>query len=155
MNIVTDPMVFHRSAFKEFTRGGRLPSAWFRRGRSVDAPRLRSAQGFIEFTVRKVMSESRERARLICRIELAQASREFTRPYLRSDFATTESIIHATRVEEFLSRGWVGKANELIRQMERYRALVRRVSPNSRHTKIMDELASYIRRWKRKYASHR
>ncbi|MFQ5710670.1 MAG: DUF447 domain-containing protein [Candidatus Geothermarchaeales archaeon] len=147
-NVTSDPEIFYRTAFKEANPGGRVPPEWFEAAEEVEAPRLKSADAHIAFVVTQVEEESGDRARVTCKIMGVEMERVFPRPYCRGVFATIECIIHATRIREYLSRGWVEDAEELLRLMSHYRSLCERVAPNSRYTSILSELDEYIKAWK-------
>lgn len=66
-------------------------------------------------------------------------------PYCRSIFATIESIIHATRVREYLKKGDYRKAQKLMDMIQYYGNLVHRVAPGSKEAKILHDLIMHIK----------
>ena len=144
-NITLDPSLFYAAAFKWMDKKGEILLDRFERARRVDAPRITLADGYIEFTVDQVIDESVERGDFICSIRMAEGRTAIVKPYSRSTFATIESVIHATRVPEYLSRGWTERATRLSELIEYYGDLVARVSPNSQYEQILREIVSYVR----------
>lgn len=148
VNITSDPELFYRTAFKETLPSGESPQEWFETAKKVKAPRLKLAPYHIEFVVKWIGEESRERAIISCEVKGFKGEKIFSRPYCRAAFASIECIIHATRIKEYLSRGWVETAEELIRLVNNYRSLCERVAPHSKYTKIVDELLAFIEIWR-------
>ena len=144
-NITLDPNLFYAAAFKWIDEKEEILLDRFERARSVDAPRITLADGYIEFTVDRMIDESVERGRFICSIRMAEGRNAIVKPYCRSTFATIESVIHATRVPEYLSRGWTDRATRLTELIECYGDLVARISPNSQYEQILREIVSYVR----------
>ena len=152
-NITADPGVFFKTAFKRSGSEGNIPAEWFTRLENFRAPALKCADVKIAFVVTSVRDDRRKRANFMCTVKKISARRSFPDPYCRADFAAIECVIHATRVREFLIRGETNKAKKLIQLMKHYRMLAKRVSPNSRNTRIIEELLSYIQMWRPKSAS--
>lgn len=146
-NVTNDPELFYHTAFKEEIFGGKLPSDWFGNAITVKAPRLKSAYAFLELSVRNVIKEGKK-ARIVCDVKLAEKRKFSVGPYCRATFATIESIIHATRVREFLKEGAVEEANRLVKLIKYYRNLVKRTNPSSTCEKILDDLIARIGSWK-------
>lgn len=154
-NITVDPEVFFKTTFKGTHGGKDIPATWFTRMKSVRAPALRHADVKIAFAVTFVKDDKPKRASFICTVKEINARRSFPRPYCRSDFATIECVIHATRVRELLIRRQTRKAKNLIQLIKHYGMLAKRVSPNSRNTRIIGKLLSYIKMWRHEIASSR
>jgi len=152
-NITSDAALFYAAAFKWMDKKCEILDR-FERARSVDAPRITLADGYIEFAVDRVIDESEERARFICPIRMAEGRTAIVKPYSRSTYATIESVIHATRVPEYLSRGWTDRATRLTDLIEYYGDLVARISPNSQYEQIVREIVTYVRGlWRRNEGS--
>lgn len=144
-NITSDPALFYAAAFKWMEKNREILLGRFERARSVDAPRIKGADGYVEFAVDRMIDESEERGRFICSIRMAERQASLVRPYCRSTFAIIECVIHATRVQEYLARGWTGRAAELTKLVDYYGDLVARVSPDSEYQGIAQEIADYVR----------
>jgi hypothetical protein len=150
VNITDDPDLFYRTAFKEANPGGKLPLEWFERAKLVNAPRLKMADAFLEVNV-KQMKRRGSRAEVVCDVKLVELSNLTVKPYCRAHFAAIESVIHATRVKEFLKSGKSAEANALLKLIEHYRDITSRVYPGSSDARIIESLlASYARRAPRK-----
>lgn len=144
-NITSDPDLFYAAAFKWMEKNREILQDRFERARSVDAPRIKVADGYVEFVVERAVDESEDRGRFICPIRMVEVTTSLVKPYCRSTFATIECVIHATRVREYLSRGWTDRADRLTKLIEYYGDLVGRVSPGSEYDQIIRELLAYVR----------
>jgi hypothetical protein len=144
-NITSDPALFYAAAFKWMEKNREILLDRFERARSVDAPRIKVADGYVEFAVERAIDEGEERGRFICPIRMAEGGASLVKPYCRSTFATIECVIHATRVREYLSRGWTDRADKLTKLIEYYGDLVGRVSPGSQYDRIIREILAYVR----------
>ncbi len=69
-------------------------------------------------------------------------------------FATIESIIHTTRIKAFFTEGKNKEAEELIKLVEYYKKLVKRVSPDSKYLKIVEDLIDKFDLWRRNSAAN-
>jgi len=146
VNLTLNPEIFYRAAFKDANL--KLPSAWFEDAEAVNAPRLRGADAFIEVSVLEISRGGGERAEVKCAPHLVKRTRRKPPAYCRAVFATLESIIHATRVRAFLSKGREEEAAELMKLIGHYRSLVHRVAPNSPHERTMELLVGKIKSWR-------
>ena len=144
-NITSDPALFYATAFKWMEKNRETLLDRFERARSVDAPRIKGAEGYVEFAVERAVDENEDRGRFRCPIRMAEVGTGSVKPYCRSTFATIECVIHATRVHEYLSRGSTDRANRLTKLIEYYGDLVGRVSPASEYDQIIRELLAYVR----------
>jgi hypothetical protein len=141
-NVTDDPELFYDTAFKK----GKLPKEWFEKAVTVDAPRMKASYSFLELSLISIAKRG-DMATITCEVKLAEIRPSYVRPYCRATFATIESIIHATRVKEFLKDGAIDEADKLIRLIEHYHAIVKRTNPNSSCERIMDELTLKINSW--------
>lgn len=146
-NIVYDPLLFYRTAFKEVNPGGTLPPQWFEAAGGVEAPRLRDAQAHIELLVEEIREGVRGEVK--ARIVGIDGRPVPPTPYCRGAFASIEAIIHATRIKEFLSQGLIGEAEDLIGLVKYYRDLVLRVTPHSNHSKIIESILEMVEEWRK------
>jgi hypothetical protein len=144
VNFTTDPKLFYKTAFKK-RRMNDLPSTLFVEA-TIDVPRLRGADAYIEVSVLKVEENGLNRAKVTCKVERIEVINDNLRLYSRGLFAVMEGIIHTTRIEEFLSRGMEDEANRLVEKVKYYQSLIERVSPLSDYTTIMDKLFTRIKK---------
>jgi hypothetical protein len=158
VNVTSDPELFYRTAFKETNLEGRVPQEWFEKAETVDAPRLRAAEAYIEVTVADITPFDAERAEVTCEVKLAKASNVLPKVHCRASFATIEAIIHATRVKAFLThddRQKQEQALKLIQTIRECHDVVNRVAPNSSYSKIMADLTQRVNSWRVKSESLR
>lgn len=149
INLVSDPKIFYFTAFKETNVGGVLPFEWFEKAEMVEAPRLKVADAFIEFSVIDIKLLGVERAEILCKVESIKASSTLPKAYCRASFAVIESIIHATRIKSFLKDYEKEKENilKLLGLIKYYYGIVNRVAPNSYYSEIMVDLIKRINSW--------
>jgi len=152
INVTSNPELYYRTAFKEANPEGQMPSEWFEKAETVDAPRLCMADAFVEVSVVDIKSLGAERAEVLCDVKLVRASSLLPKAYCRATFATIEAIIHATRVKVFLAEDEEKQreARRLMGLIEHYHALVNRVAPNSNYSAIMADLTERINKWRTK-----
>ena len=143
VNLTSSPEAFFRAAFKDLVGG--LPEGWFIKARRVNAPRLRQAEGWLEVRVARE-TESGDRAIFSCVVEAIYLGRVWLKAYCRADFAAIESVIHATRVLVYLKLGEKDRCMRLLRLISHYRSLVERVAPGSEASRVMEGLASILRK---------
>jgi hypothetical protein len=158
VNITSDPEVFYKTAFKEANPNGQFPPEWFEKAETVDAPKMRMAEGHIEVTVLDTAPLDSERAEVLCDVKRIQASEALPKAYCRASFATIEAIIHATRVKAFLTQADRQKREQALELLERIgqcHDIVNRVAPNSRYSKIMGNLKQRTDSWRVKGESLR
>ena len=149
-NITSDPILFHRTVFKDVNSEGKLPKEWFTQASNVDAPYLRNADAFIEFRVTKLTGSS-EKVKVLCRVhKILIIRKNLIQVYHRAKSAVIESIIHATRIEVFLASGKNKKAKELIELVNHYNKIVNKVAPNSTYSHIMTDIQHRIKKWNKK-----
>lgn len=153
VNITHDAELFYKTAFKESNPFGKLPLELFQRAEKVNAPLIPSARINIEFIVDSI-TELNDKTVLICKIVNIKKNFKEIEPYSRSLFATIESIIHATRIKAFFTEGKNKEAEELIKLVEHYRKLVRRVSPDSKYLKTVEDLIVKFDLWRRNSAAN-
>lgn len=158
INVTTDPEIFYRTAFKEASVEGIVPKKLFEKAETIDAPKLRTADAYIEVTVADIIPLDAERVEVTCQVELVQALSVLPKVYCRALFATIEAIIHATRVEAFIVHGERQKREQALKLMETIREcndVVNRVAPNSRYSEIMADLNQRVNSWRAKGESLR
>ncbi|MFH1327597.1 MAG: DUF447 domain-containing protein [Candidatus Bathyarchaeota archaeon] len=147
VNLTTDPDLFYRTALKEVNKDGKVPLEWFGKASTVEAPMLKKADVSIEASVVSQMNESIGRAKFICEVLKIEVANHMPQPYCRATFALLESIIHATRVKEFLPRE-IKESDSLIASISNYKQLIEKVAPNSNYARIIDDLYSRVTSWR-------
>lgn len=146
INLTSNPELFYRTAFKEVNQEGRVPLEWFGKAEVVNAPKIISADAFIEVSVSDVKFLG-ERAEVLCDVKLVRFSKVLPRAYCRATFATIEAIIHATRVKVFLDKGEYEEAERLIKLIRHYGSVVDHVAPDSTCSKILADLIQRANLW--------
>lgn len=143
-NVTNDPFLFYKTTFKEKNQ---LSPNYFSRSKIIDAPYLRSADGYIQMTLGTCKHKRNyvETEFHIKRINLKKTRSDL---YSRGAHAVIETIIHSTRIKEFLAKGKTKKTNNLIQLVNHYKELIQRVSPDSDYEKIINEIQNRINKWK-------
>ncbi|MGQ9468291.1 MAG: DUF447 domain-containing protein [Nitrososphaerales archaeon] len=141
INITSEPIIYYKTAFKDANPDKRIPIDWFEKADLIDAPKLKNADACIEVKVVKIENKKRDRAKILCEVvNIAPIKNITPKAYCRANFALIESIIHATRIKVFLSKDEKEKAEELIKLIKYYDALVERVAPSSVYSDIIKEI---------------
>lgn len=157
VNLTSNPELFYLTAFKEANPDGKLSPELFEKAETVDAPRLRTTDAFIEVLVAETGSFSTERAEFLCNVKLVKASKKLPKVYCRAQFATIEAIIHATRIKPLL-RGDKQEQKQAIRLLELVELcqdIVDRTAPKSPYSEIMADLTQRINSWRKESESLR
>ncbi len=144
-NFTDEPYLFLMTALKN---GEPLSRSLLTQSKNVKAPRLASAESFLELQAMSV-NESQERAVVICRPLCGEVVSAKSKPYCRGRFAALETVVHATRVRMFLEFGRSEEAEPLIQLIQHYRNLVHRVSSNSSYSLVVDRVDELIGQWRR------
>jgi hypothetical protein len=158
VNVTYDAELFYKTAFKEANPNGVLPQDWLEKADTINAPRLQAAKAHIEVAVANIKQVDSERAEVTCEVKFVQTSTVFPKAYCRALFATIEAIVHATRVEAFITHEDKQKreqALKLLKTIKECRDVVNRVAPNSLYSKIMVDLNHRINSWRVKDESSR
>jgi hypothetical protein len=144
VNLTTNPEIFYRAALKGTLAPERLPTQWFEKSNTVDAPRLRGADASLEAVVKKITDLHLGRVKILCKVVGIKLRSTYPRSYCRAPLTVIESIIHATRIIEFVGQGKKAQAMRLLNQIREHRGLTGRVAPNTRYVKIMDSLVEEL-----------
>jgi hypothetical protein len=151
VNLTSNVEVFYKTAFKEANPDGKLPREWFKQAKAVNAPKLRFANATIDVSVTDMTPINTEKTRVLCKVELVQATRKFPQVHCRAMDATLEAIIHATRVKAFLNgEGEQKKVSKLLKLIDNCNDVVNRVAPNSSYSIVMADLIERIDSWRNK-----
>ncbi len=151
VNVTSNPELFYLTAIKEANPHGKLPGDMFERANTVDAPRLRGADAFIEVKVLEVGPFGADRADFLCSVKLIEASRVLPKTYYRAQYATIEAVIHATRIKPLLhgNKKEQEQASKLIMLVEACRDVTAHSAPNSRYSEIMEDITEMIGWWRK------
>ncbi|MGD0994145.1 MAG: DUF447 domain-containing protein [Candidatus Bathyarchaeia archaeon] len=151
VNLTSNIEVFYKTAFKEANIDGKVPQEWFEQAKAVNAPKLRFADATIDVSVTDMTQIDTEKTRVVCNVELVQATRKLPQVHCRAMDATLEAIIHATRVKAFLNgEGEQKKVSKLLELIEGCNEVVNRVAPNSSYSIVMADLMKRIDSWRNK-----
>jgi hypothetical protein len=143
-NVTSDPLLFYKTTFKEKNQ---LPTKYFSRSKIIDAPYLRSADGYIHMTL-ITCKNKRSYVETEFHIKKMNLKKIQSELYSRGAYAVIEAIIHSTRIKEFLIKGNMKKTNKLIKLVNHYKELIEKVSPDSDYEKIINEIKTSINKWK-------
>lgn len=148
INLTKSIEIFYKTAFKETNPGSKLPSEWFEKAKTVNAPRLRLADATIEVSITNLVPISADRTQAECNPELVQAKLKYPQVHCRAMSQTLEAILHATRVKALLNnekeQNHVCKLLEIIANCS---DIVNRVAPNSTYSLIMIDLMKRVDSW--------
>ncbi|MBS7656263.1 DUF447 family protein [Candidatus Bathyarchaeota archaeon] len=150
VNFTLNPLIFYLTAFKEKNPQGKLPSAFFKPATHVNAPKLKTSILYIEFTVKNILDESLDRAKVECVIKAVEKGDEEIQPYCRGLFAALECVIHATRVKKHFMDKNFNEAEKLIQLILYYRDLAERVAPKTDYAKLIKTIIEDCEEWRRK-----
>ena len=151
VNLTSNIEVFYKTAFKEANINGKLPQEWFEKARSVNAPKLRSAEATIEVSVTELVPLSSEKTKAVFEIKLLEATPKYPQVYCRAMAATLEAILHGTRVKFFINdKNKQKQVTTLLEQIQGCNELVKKVAPNSVYSTVMVDLLKRIDLWRQK-----
>lgn len=152
VNLTSNPGLFYLTSFKETISEGKLSPELFEKSKTIDAPRLKEVDAFVEVTVSDSNSFSIEREEFLCNVQLVEAFKMLPKVYCRARFATIEAIIHATRIKPFLKGNKEEQkcAFRLLELVDVCEDVVNRTAPDSRYSEIMVDLKQRINSWRQK-----
>lgn len=150
VNLTFDTQLFYVTAFKEASPDGKLSPELFEKSQTVFAPRLKTANAFVEVSVHKTFSFGADRAEFVCNVQLVESLDVLPQVYCRAQFATIEAIVHATRIELFLTGNEQQQKHslKLLELVNVCKDIVKRTAPNSVYSEIMDDLIQRIDSWR-------
>jgi hypothetical protein len=151
INLTSNIDMFYKTAFKEVNPNGKLPEEWFERAKTVNAPKLRSADATIDVSVIDIEPIRKEKTKFLCNVQSVNATKTCPQVYCRAMSATLEAIIHATRVKAFINDEQQQKhVSKLLEMIENCNDVVNRVASNSPYSEIMADLMKRIDSWRSK-----
>lgn len=147
INLTSDIHLFYLTAFKETDP---LPTEWFEKAQTINAPKLQTADASIETSVADIKPINEEKTEVSFKVRLVKAKKMDPKAYCRGQFATMEAIIHATRLKVFLNGDEKQKkqASNLLQTIEICRDVVYRSAPSSQYAQIMADLSKMIDSWR-------
>jgi hypothetical protein len=149
VNLTSDVTLFYRTTFKETNPQGTMPSEWFQKAQTVNAPRLLRADATIEVTIKDMSPIDTQRTKVLCNAEHIDAKTAFPKAYCRAFGATLEAIIHATRVKAFAKDpNEQLRVAKLLERIANCDDVASRTAPNSQYTEIMRDLNQKIQTWR-------
>ncbi len=132
VNLTSDIEVFYKTAFKEVNPDGKLPTEWFEKASSVNAPRLRLADASIDVSVYKLKPIGNRKTKVVFNVELIEATQKYPQVQCRAMSQTLEAIIHATRVKALMNDQMHQKqVKHLMEMIDDCSHVVNKVAPNS------------------------
>ena len=151
INLTSNIEVFYKTAFKEANPDGKLPTEWFEKAETVNAPKLRLADATIDVSVIDMAPIGTEKTKAFCKVKQVNATKKYPQVYCRAMSATVEAIIHATRVKAFINDEKQQKhVSKLLEMIENCNDVVNRVASNSPYSAIMTDLTKRINSWRKK-----
>jgi hypothetical protein len=148
-NLTSDIDLFYKTTFKEANPNSKLPEEWFGKAKSVNAPKLSSADAMIEMSADDFPPFGKEKTKVVFSVKLVEATKKYPQVHCRAMSATLEAIIHATRIQAFAKdenqQVRVQKLQEIIGQ---HNDVVNRVAPDSSYSRVMADLLKRIDTWR-------
>jgi hypothetical protein len=149
LNVTSDINLFYKTTFKEVNPEGKLSQDLFTKSKTVNAPKLKAAEGTVEVTVKALTAIDNERTMAVCELQYLDSQELPTKAYCRAHAATIESLIHATRIKVFIKdekrRETVEKLMALFNECK---DIIKKTAPVSTYAEIMLELEERIELWK-------
>jgi hypothetical protein len=151
INVTFDINHFYRTAFKEANPDGIVPQDWFTKAETIKAPMLKDASAFVEVKLKGSVAIDPERTKTFLSVVFITVKEMYPKAHSRAFAATIESIVHATRIQVFLSNGEKRReAQNLIEKFGICRETVNRTAPKSTYSEIMETLTKKIDTWRKK-----
>jgi len=151
VNVTSNIDLFYRTAFKEANPNGKLPTEWFNKAQTVNAPKLQTAEATIETTVSALKPIDTERTQTTLEVKQITAAESLPKAPNRAFAATLEAIIHTTRIKAFLKGDEKQKnhVKKLLETLETCSETVHRTAPNSHYAEIITDLSKMIAKWRK------
>ncbi|MCW4017470.1 MAG: DUF447 family protein [Candidatus Bathyarchaeota archaeon] len=150
INLTWDIDVFYRAAFKEANPKATLPSEWFSKAQTVNAPKLNTADATIEVSVQNLVPIGVQRTKAVCNVKQIAAPIAYPKVYCRAFSAAVEAIVHATRI-----KAWTHNPEKqesvlkLLELIDNCKDVIERTAPDSRYSTIMKDLTAKIQSWEK------
>jgi len=148
VNLTGNIDVYYRTAIKEANPQEKLPSDWFVKSETVEAPKLSFSDAAIEISVNST-HDIGERTMFLCKVEKITAKKQYPQVYCRAMPLTIEAITHGTRVKAFIGNPEKQQmVAQLIETIQNHARIVERVAPNSQYTAVFIDLLKLIAQWR-------
>lgn len=143
VNVTGAPELFLVTAFKHENLQG------FKQPHIEEDLSLRSADASIFVEILSGRDISEIRSCFVCQAHSAEVHRPFPRVFSRGRTEAIEAVIHATRIEMYLSMGLTDEAENLIKRLNECKGVVERVSaPDSAEARVIGALETLIENWR-------
>lgn len=145
INITSKAELYYQTTFKD----EKIPLKWFESAKLVNAPYLKHVDAHLETSVINIQQYGKDRAEILLKVEMIDLKDEcIPQVYCRANFIVIESIIHATRIQAFLSQKRFTELERLMEMIQYYNGIVQRIAPNSIYSTIMLNLIEKVNGWK-------
>jgi hypothetical protein len=144
INITNDVSLFYQTSIDK--KSLEKETKIFKKSKNIAAPILIPASAYIEATVDSIQKIDKNRFEIIFGIINAEILDPCTAPICRAPNLILESIIHATRVETYNSKGETEKAEQLIDQIKNYRELIKRIAAGTKYEALMEKIWKKIQK---------
>ncbi len=136
INFTNNIKLFYNSAIKK----SKISQNNFLTSKKKKIPLLKdSITRFVVRMEKMEINESKNRAKILCKIDEFENIESNIEPYNRGYFAVLESIIHFTRINILMEQN-PEKGKILIDNILEYNSFIKRVYPNSDFEEIMNEI---------------
>ncbi len=144
INVVDDIELFFKATY------GEPEQNIFKSSYKLRIPRLKSADLYIEAELKEVKEEE-ARATFKLKPVYLYSKKTYIKPFTRAKYAVMETLIHSTRIRVFTRMKLYEEVERLISLIDYYDKLVRRIAPNSKYQRIMEEINKIVEealKWK-------
>ncbi|NLE06638.1 MAG: DUF447 family protein, partial [Crenarchaeota archaeon] len=153
VNLTSNIELFYKTAFKKENQD-EIPKEWFEDAKTINTPQLQLADAVIGVSVEKISQLDSERSIVLCKVEFIEAKAKLPKGYCRAFAATIEAIIHATRIKAFSDQeNKQENINKLVELINNCKEIINRTAPNSKYSKILEDIETKIESWGKKNAS--
>ena len=148
-NLTSNVDLFYKTTFKEANSDSKLPEKWFGKAKSVNAPKLSTADGIVEMSADSFTTFGQEKTKVVFSVKLVEVPKKYPQVHCRAMSATLEAIIHATRIQAFAKdENQQVRVQKLLEMVWQCNDVVNRVAPDSSYSLIMADLLKRINSWR-------
>jgi hypothetical protein len=149
LNITSNIDLFYKTTFKEANPTGTIPQDLFLESNTVNAPKLKAAEGTVELIVKNLSPIDNQQTLATCEVKHIDANQSPQKAHNRAHSATIEALIYATRIKAFAKdekrKESVEKLMTLFRECK---AIVNKTAPVSDYAEIISDMEKRIELWK-------
>ncbi|WXG41272.1 MAG: DUF447 domain-containing protein [Candidatus Freyarchaeum deiterrae] len=138
INITNDLSLFYKTSIDK--KSLEKETKIFAKSKNIAAPILIPSSAYMEATVDVIQKIEKNRFKIIFSIINAEILDPCVTPICRAPNLVLESIIHATRIETYNSRGETEKAEQLIDQIKNYRELIGRIATGTMYEELIEKI---------------